>query len=193
MRVRALLSRLKRGSILISAGIVVAACAGEREAPSPDTAAAAASPAVGGEPDKEFLGKMIGHHSGMLTMAEAAMASATGQAKSDAEMVHHKQSMERDSMSAILSTRYMTMITPAVSPMARMMTDSLKKLTGAAANHAFYDMTIQHHQEGVAMVDEYLGRLSPEVGAMALAMKTDQTAETAAFQRNAGDAHPVRQ
>lgn len=93
MRVRAILSRLKRSSILISAGIVVAACAGEREAPSPDTAAAAASPAVGGEADKEFLGKMIGHHSGMLTMAKAAMASATGQAKSDAEMVHHKQSM----------------------------------------------------------------------------------------------------
>lgn len=43
-------------------------------------AAAPAAPAgMQAEADKEFLAKMIGHHSGMLVVAEAAMASATGQ------------------------------------------------------------------------------------------------------------------
>ncbi len=119
-------------------------------------AAAPAAPAgMQAEADKEFLAKMIGHHSGMLVVAEAAMASATGQAKSDAQTVQRMQAVERDSMSAILSTRYLTMITPAVSADAQMMADSLKKLSGAPAAHAFYDMTIQHHQAGIAMVDEY--------------------------------------
>ncbi len=120
------------------------------------------------------------------------MAAATGQAKNDAQTIHHMQSMEIDSMSALLSTRYLTMITPAVSAEAVMMADSLKKLSGASATHAFYNMTIQHHRAAIAMVDEYLPRLSPEIGAMAARMKTDQTTEIAEFQRKAGDAHPAR-
>lgn len=187
-------SRIAARLIVISAGILATACAGEREVSGADTAVAGPAPAVGtaDEADKAFLAKMIGHHSGMLVMAEAAMASATGKAKSDAQTVHHMQAVEIDSMSAILSTRYMTMITPAVSDEARMMADSLKKLSGAQAAHGFYDMTIQHHRAAIAMVDEYLPRLSPAIRAMASKMKTDQAAEITSFQRKAGDAHPSR-
>lgn len=187
-------SRIAAGLMVISAGTLAAACAGEREVPGEDTAVAAAAPAVGAaaEADKEFLAKMIGHHSGMLVMAEAAMASATGEAKSDAQTAHHMQAMEIDSMSAILSMRYLTMITPAVSAEARMMADSLKNLSGAFVTHAFYDMTIQHHRAAIAMVDEYLPRLSPAIAAMTSKMKVDQTAEISEFQRKAGEAHPSR-
>ncbi|MEO7648797.1 MAG: DUF305 domain-containing protein [Gemmatimonadaceae bacterium] len=192
----AILSRPVRSLVLMLAGIFVTACSSERESPGQDTALPTTAPAAGAdgesEADKEFLAKMIGHHSGMLVMAEAAMASATGQAKSDAQTVHHTQAIEIDSMSSILSNRYMTMITPAVSAEARMMADSLKKLSGAPAAHAFYDMTIQHHRAATAMVDEYLPRLSPQIRAMASKMKTDQTTEITAFQRKAGDAHPAR-
>lgn len=185
-------SRIAAGLMLISAAGLAAACAGEREVPGEDTAVAAPASGAAADADKEFLAKMIGHHSGMLVMAEAAMASATGEAKSDAQTMHHAQAMEMDSMSAILSTRYLTMTTPAVSAEARMMADSLKNLSGAPATHAFYDMTIQHHRAAIAMVDEYLPRLSPDIAAMASKMKVDQTAEISEFQRRAGDSHPAR-
>lgn len=193
MKGRAIHPRSVRGLVLITAGVLVTACSGAREAPGEDTALAAAAPAAEAAPeaeaDKEFLAMMVAHHSGMLLMAEAAMASASGQAKSDAQRVHRMQAMEIDSMSAMLSTRYQTMITPAASPEARMMADSLKKLSGAPATHAYYDMTIQHHKAAIAMVDEYLARLSPDIRAMASKMKVDQAAEISDFQRKAGDVH----
>lgn len=179
----------RRTIALAAAGFVLAACDARRETATVDTAAPAAAHVVHDEADKEYLGQMIGHHSGMLVMAEAAMTLATGQARSDAEMVHRKQSAEVDSMSAMLSNRYATMVTPAVSESARMMADSLKRLPAARIGHAFYDMTIMHHREGIAMVDEYSARLSPDIAAMASRTKTDQTAEIAEFQRKAGDAH----
>lgn len=186
---RAMSRAARRTSRLAAAAFVFAACDTQPETVIEDTAAPAVAHAVHDEADKEFLGLMIGHHAGMVAIAEAAMASTTGQARSDAETVRRKQAAERDSMSAILSNRYATMITPAVSESARFMADSLKRLPAAAAGHAFYDMTIRHHQEGIAMVDEYVPRLSPMISAMASGMKTDQTAEAAEFQRKAGDVH----
>lgn len=173
---------------LAAAGLILVACNATPETPSADTAAPAVAHAVHDENDREFLALIIGHHSGILAIAEAAMAATTGQARSDAEAVRRKHTVERDSMSSLLSIRYSAMFTPVMSESARTMADSLKKLPAARAGHAFYDIAIAHHREGIAMVDEYATRLSPEVAAMASRMKSDQTAEIAEFQRKAGDA-----
>lgn len=174
---------------LAAAWLALAACEGRRETATVDTAAAAAAHAVHDEADREFLALMIGHHTGMLAIAEAALAGATGQAKADAEAVFREQSVERDSMASMLRVRYADVAAPAVGEKARVMADSLRRLAGGRSGHAFYDMAITHHREGIAMIDDYTARLSPALRAMASKMKTDQTAEIAEFQGKAGDVH----
>ena len=179
----------RRAFGLAAAWLGLAACEARRETATVDTAAAGVAHAVHDEADREFLALMIGHHTGMLAIAEAAMAGATGQAKADAEAVLRTQSVERDSMSSMLRFQYADLTAPAISENFRTMADSLRRLAGGRAGHAFYDMTIAHHREGIAMIDEYAARLSPSVRAMASKMKTDQTAEIAEFERKAGDVH----
>lgn len=86
-------------------------------------------------------------------------------------------------MSSILRIQYADLTAPAISGTARTTADSLRRLAGARAGHAFYDVTIAHHREGIAMIDDYAARLSPSVRAMASKMKTDQLAEIAISSR----------
>ena len=174
---------------LAAAWLVVAACEAQEQRPTADTAAAGVAHAVHDEADREFLALMISHHTGMLAIAEAAVARATGQAKVDAEIVLRNQSKERDSMSSMLRIQYADLAAPAVGENFRSMADSLRRLTGARAGHAFYNMTIGHHREGIAIMDDYAARISPSLRVMASRIKTDQTAEIAEFQRKAGDVH----
>lgn len=67
---------------LAAVWLAVGACDARKQTPTADTAGAAVAHAVHDESDREFLALMIGHHTGMLAIAEAAMAGATGQAKS---------------------------------------------------------------------------------------------------------------
>lgn len=174
---------------LAAAWLGLAACEAQRETATVDTAAAAVAHAVHDEADREFLAMMIGHHTGMLAIAEAAMAGATGQAKADAEAVLREQSVERDSMASMLRFQYADLTAPAVAETARTTADSLRRLAGERAGHAFYDLAITHHREGIAMIGDYAARLSPALRAMASKMKTDQIAEIAEFQQKAGDVH----
>ena len=174
---------------LAAAWLVVAACEAREQKPTADTAAAGVAHVVHDEADREFLALMISHHTGMLAIAEAAMAAATGEAKVDAAAVFRNQSVERDSMSSMLRIQYADLAAPAISENFRIMADSLRRLAGGRAGHAFYDMTIGHHREGIALIDDYAPRLSPSLRAMASKMKSDQTAEIAEFQRKAGDVH----
>jgi len=182
-----LAARLKIG--LAAAWLSLAACEAQRETATVDTAAAGAAHAVHDEADREFLSLMIGHHTEMLAIAEAAMAGATGQAKDDAESVFREQSVERDSMASMLRIQYADLTAPSIAETARTKADSLRRLAGGRAGHAFYDMTIAHHRQGIAMIDEYAARLSPRLRTMASRMKSEQLAEIADFQGKAGDLH----
>ena len=174
---------------LAAAWLGLAACEAQRETATVDTAAAGAAHAVHDEADREFLSLVIGHHTGMLAIAEAAMTGATGQAKADAEAVLRKQSVDRDSMASMLRIQYADLTAPAVAETARTMADSLRRLPSERAGHAFYDMTIAHHRQGIAMIEEYVDRLSPRLRTMASRMKSEQVAEIAEFQGKTGDVH----
>lgn len=174
---------------LAAAWLVVAACEAREQKPTADTAAAGVAHVVHDEADREFLALMISHHTGMLAIAEAAVARATGPAKVDAEVVLRNQSIERDSMSSMLRIQYADLVSPTISDDARTLADSLRRLAGGRAGHAFYDMTNAHHREGIAIIDDYAARLSPSLRAMASKIKADQTAQIAEFQRKAGDVH----
>lgn len=182
--------------------VVLTGCARGNDAATDTTAsagttgAAAMPPAdqgMGNRPaprdaDHDFMRRMIDHHEGMIQMATAAMTKAsTPTAQGDAHNVHTKQADEQKKMIADVQAQYGETVTPMVMPSNRAMLDSLATKSGAEYDRTFYRLTVQHHREGIQMVDEMLPRLAKaEVKAMAEKMKADQQKEIADFQRKAG-------
>lgn len=142
------------------------------------------------ETDRKFLAKMIGHHQEMLVIAEVTMAVGTGTAKADACKLYAKELAARNQLFDLLSTRYAAKMTPVVRADVTRMADSLKRLSGASHNTAFYQMTVRHHQEGIAMIEEFMSGLQDaEVRTMASKMKVDLTTEITEFGGKAAGTH----
>lgn len=193
---------------------LVAACGGGRNAGS-DTAVAGAvgtdtgmagmdhskmpmgDSAVGGmagmnhgmmKADTGFLAMMSDHHEGLIAMAMPAMNKAAGATtKEDAHKLHTKQAAERDTMVTMLRSSFGTSHTPTVMQKNRAQNDSLQALSGPEYDRKFYQLVVQHHREGVAMIDSAMSSLQNEkVREMASKMKQDQQREIQEFQRKAG-------
>jgi len=156
------------------------------------TSQAPASPAASRpaptDPEHDFLRKMIDHHEGMIQMAMAAMSKgANPTTQGDAHNLHTKQADEQKKMIADVQAKYGEAVTPMIMPAHKAMADSLAPKTGAEYDRTFYRLTVQHHQEGVQMVDEMLPRFTKaDVRQMAEKMKADQQKEITEFQRKAG-------
>ena len=137
--------------------------------------------------DQEFLRRMIDHHEGLVQMAMAAMTKAARPAtQGDAHMLHTKQAAERDSMQIMLRALYGENKQPRGMEKNRVQNDSLQRMSGAGYDRTFYRLVVQHHQEGIAMIDSLAPRLTREdVRGMAQKMKTDQQREITEFQRKA--------
>ena len=140
------------------------------------------------DPEHDFLRKMIDHHEGMIQMATAAMTKgASPSTQGDAHNVHTKQADEQKQMIADVQSKYGETVTPMIMPAHKAMADSLATKTGAEYDRTFYRLTVQHHREGVQMVDEMLPRFTKaDVRQMAEKMKADQQKEITEFQRKAG-------
>lgn len=139
------------------------------------------------EADQEFLRKMIDHHEGLVQIATAAMTRASKPAtQGDAHALHTKQAAERDSMQITLRTMYGENREARVMERSRIQHDSLQRMSGTQYDRNFYRLVVQHHQEGIAMIDSLAPRFTrDEIRAMAQKMKTDQQREIAEFQRKA--------
>jgi uncharacterized protein (DUF305 family) len=188
-------------SILMSVVVAVAivsGCAGSGDSNSDTTTsadsvtAAAGDTSMGGmahtpakDPDHEFLRMMSDHHEGMLQMAMPAMDKAVAQStKDDAHKLHTKQAAEKDSMVAMIQRDYQETYQPMVMAKNKAKADSLASQTGPSYDSTFYRMTVQHHREGIAMIDQYLPRLTkPMVRQMAEKMKADQQKEIQEFEK----------
>lgn len=188
---------MRRAASLVVALVALAAC-GKGEQGTPDSAAIAAAlpkpyvsdsgaAAPQGEGDKAFLEQMSDHHAGLVQMAYVTRGKVSEpETRKDADMLHEKQQVEQDSMVAILKRDFNETYAPKVLAQHQVLVDSLGKLRGRALAKGFYDMTVQHHQEGVAMIDRFLPSLeNVKVKAMAERMKADQQKEIADFQAKA--------
>jgi uncharacterized protein (DUF305 family) len=135
--------------------------------------------------DRDFLRMMIDHHEGLIEMATAAMTKASKPAtQGDAHNLHTKQAAERDSMIAVLRSTFSETYAPKVVPKNRAQNDSLQALVGTDYDRAFYRMVIDHHREGIAMIDSTMRHLTKDaVKGMAERMKADQQKEITEFQR----------
>lgn len=178
-----------RARLLLLSFVLVAACS-RAERSDPDTAAGAvpiANPGAARDADQEFLRRMIDHHEGLVQMAMAAMTRASKPAtQGDAHRLHTKQVAERDSMQIMLRAAYGENKEGHVMEQNRIQNDSLQRMSGTDYDRTFYRLVIRHHQEGIAMIDSLVPRLTREdVRGMAQKMKTDQQREIAEFQRKA--------
>lgn len=171
------------------------ACGGDGS--SSDTAAGATSIPAGAtagmehssvmDADQGFLRMMVDHHEGLVQMATAAMTKASRPAtQGDAHNLHTKQAAERDSMLAILRTAFEYNHSPTVMRGHKSQNDSLQALSGAQYDRTFYRMIVDHHREGILMIDSLLPRLArPDVKRMAETMKVDHQNEIRDFQAKA--------
>ena len=89
-----------------------------------------------------------------------------------------KQAMERDSMVAMLSSKFQQQHSPQAMAKNRAQADSVAQMSGAEADRYFVRTTIAHHQEGLAMIDQHMGHLTDaQVRTMAEQMRSAQQRE----------------
>lgn len=138
--------------------------------------------------DHAFLREMSDHHEGLILIAGTAhQKAAADETRQDAEQLHMKQMAERDTMVTVIRTAYNETHQPTAMPKNRAQNDTLQSLSGAAADRKFYQLVIQHHREGIAMIDSVRPQLQRQnVQRMADRMKQEQQREIAEFQRKAG-------
>lgn len=153
-----------------------------------DTAASTSANAQAQSADAQFLKSMVDHHEGLIVMATAAMTKASKPTtQQDAHMLHTEQTAGRDSMIATLRADFNETKVPMVMEKNRAQNDSLQKLSGAQYDRTFYRLVIDHHREGIAMIDSMSPRFTKDmVRSMAQKMKSDQEKEIAEFQKKAG-------
>lgn len=137
--------------------------------------------------DHEFLRTMSDHHQGLVVMAMAAMSRGSSeQVQDDAQLLHMKQEREVREMIAMIQEAYGESIDPIAMPSHRAMNDSLQAMSGTGYDRTFYRMVVQHHREGIRMMEDFRPRVQrPEVQQMIDRMRTEQEREIRELERKA--------
>ena len=153
---------------------------------APGAAGTSGTPATTGNADQDFLRMMSDHHQGMIALARPTKGrfGAGEAARADAGALDTKQTAELDSMTAMLKQAFNDAYLSKVLPNHQAMSDSLAKLSGPVFDRQFYESVIQHHQEGIRMLDQYLRKLTrPEIKAMAERMRDEHKREISELER----------
>ena len=160
--------------------LMIGACGANEDAePSTEGAASAPPAAEAVAPgDQEFLREMTNHHHGMVTMAHEAMEKTGSSVQEEATAIDQKQDEEIEQMLAILLKDFSDPHTPTIDPATQAMADGLSSKSGEDYDRTFRMHVIEHHEQGIAMIDRFLPRLTrPDVREMAERMKADQQKE----------------
>ena len=142
-----------------------------------------------GNADQDFLRMMSDHHKGMIAMAHPTMdgKGSTATVRADARKIDAAQDAEIDQMVTMLEKDFKDPYQPKFTPGNQAMIDLLAKQTGTAYDRTFYMNVVKHHREALAMIDEYMPKLTrADLKAMAQKMKADQTREIAEFEKKGG-------
>ena len=128
---------------------------------------------------------MSDHHQGLIAMAEPAMSKgSTAQVQGDAHRLHTEQEQEQQEMVNMLRGTYGDSIQPTATARNRAMNDTLQQQSGADYDRTFYRMVVEHHREGIAMIDEFRPRVQrTEVREMIDRMRAKQQREIQEFER----------
>ncbi len=158
-------------------------------ADQPVAGAATAAIPSGVPADQEFLRMMADHHKGLILMAHETMERKDKLASaSDAKKLDQEQDADLDRIAAALKGMNDNH-TPKASAEAQQMTASLMKLSKTEFDHAFWQNTIDHHRQGVQMIDKFLPNLThPDVKTLAERMRSAQVREIDEMTKKLGRA-----
>jgi uncharacterized protein (DUF305 family) len=183
--------------ITLTALLATAACARDDADTTADTAAAvtagdtvmASGPRRGParDADHEFLRMMSDHHQGLVLMATGAMnRGTTPEVRDDAHAIGTKQDREMREMIEMIQGAYGESIDAVAMSSHRAMNDSLQAMSGPQYDRTFYRMVVQHHREGIRMMDDFQSRVQrAEVRQMIDRMRADQQREIQELERKA--------
>ena len=128
---------------------------------------------------------MSDHHQGLIEMVEPAMSKgSTTQVQSDAHRLHTDQQQEQQEMVNMLRSTYGDSIQPTAMPRNQAMNDTLQQKSGTDYDRTFHWLVVEHHREGIAMMDEFRPRVQrTEVRKMIDRMRAKQQREIQEFNR----------
>ena len=159
--------------------------------PSDSSSMASSTGASGqGSPDQQFLEKMSDHHAGLILMAhETVDHSGPLAVKDEAKKFDSEQDDELARMKNALKSEFgVPSYSPKAMPEHQAMADSLKTLSGTAYDRRFREDVIKHHQEAIAMIDQYLPQMThADVKTMAERMRANETKEIAQLKAQLGN------
>lgn len=129
--------------------------------------------------DVQFMAMMTNHHTGLIAMAQqAANRASDDSVKTIARNLAAKQERDNQKMSQMMQSM------GGGQPHAMMMAenkaqlDSLSAKSGKDYDRYFLQTIINHHRQGVAMVDEYMSKMQhADAKQMAARMKSEQQKE----------------
>lgn len=138
--------------------------------------------------DHEFLRTMSNHQQGLIDIAMTAMEKAAQEpTRAHAHELHTRQQAGRDTMVALLLRDYQDQHLPIATPKHQAQADSLSDAGLPDYDAVFYRILIEHHREGMQLIDRYRPRLTrPAVREMAVRLRADQQRDIAVFQSKAG-------
>jgi hypothetical protein len=129
-------------------------------------------------PDVRFLRALADHREGFMQFALATMNHTSRElTRSDAQKLHMRQLMERDSVLlalAALNTPY----DPVVAPHYKAAADSVTSRSDDARDAAFYRASTRLHQDGLRLIETHLAHLE-DARVRALAQRSKREHETA--------------
>lgn len=166
--------------LMVMLAVMAAACAegGEGNDTAADTTAARDTTGLAGTGSAEldFLKQMSDHHEGLVLITERAQGTVTDDSvQSAADRLHRVQQAEQDTMVAMIRRLHQEQHSPQALARNIAQADSLADMSDTDADRYFVQTTIEHHRNGIAMIDQHLGHLTnAEVRAMAERMKAAQ-------------------
>lgn len=132
--------------------------------------------------DQQFLRKMAGHHQGMIEMGRIAEQRGGEDVRMEAQTMAAKQRAEIDLMMGKLSEQGGS-ATPQMDGNSQAMVQQLERAGEDGFDQEFRRVTIQHHQMGIEMADQFMPQLSQELQIMAEQMRAEQSAEIRAQEQ----------
>jgi uncharacterized protein (DUF305 family) len=151
-----------------------------------DSSSPRSAAAPTGDADHDFLRRMSDHHQGLIRLVHMTKdrKESSRAAIADATKIDTEQDRELDQMVTMLERDFKDPYAPKPMPEHQAMAGTLKTKTGVDYDRTFYRDVVQHHREGIAMIDDYLPKSkNPTVKRMAERMRAEQTREIAALEQ----------
>lgn len=137
--------------------------------------------------DQEFLQMNSDHHLALIRLSQdEAKRDPSSEAARKAQEIARKQQEELDRMTGMLQRDFGIRYEPSVPVKWQQKEQQFDKSDGPDLGRRYYRLVIQHHQQGVRMVERELPRLqNPDLRQMAERMRSEQERQIRELEQKA--------